>query len=117
MMSDDSLRKCSECEHIMNKQIACPHIASKGFKPLLSDRKESEHTKKVKDKERAIKKRKKLFGEEAGNPVDVPNPKHLIKGRVIGGQESEVNKQDLTKALAKDNYAVEIAKEVLKKKK
>ena len=61
MMSDDIQRKCPECAFSMKKQIGCGYLATKGFKPTIADRKQSEHTKKVKDKDRAIKNRKKSF--------------------------------------------------------
>ena len=118
MMSDEIERLCPECSHKMNKQIGCGYIISRGLKPSLADHKESEHTKKVKDKERAVRRRKKKFGgDSVGSPVDQPDPKHLIRGRTLGGQSQEVDKQQITKALARDNYAVHVAQEALKKAK
>lgn len=116
-MSDESEWKCPECDAVMSKQIGMGYLASKGFKPTLSDLKESDHTKKVKDKDRAIKMRKKAFGHDAvGDPVDSPDPMHVLKkGRTLGGQQMEIDKQAITKALAKDNAAVELAKNALKK--
>ena len=116
MMSDDSKRKCSECGCVMEKQIGCGYLALKGFKPSLADHRESEHTKKVKDKERAHRRRRKAFGQDSvGNSVDVPDPKHLIRGRTLGGQFQDVDKKEIVKALAKDNFGVEIAKRALNK--
>ena len=59
----------------MTKQIGIGILASKGFKPTLADLNESEHNKKVSDRERAIQMRKKAFGHDAvGDPVDQANP-------------------------------------------
>jgi len=115
MMSDETKRKCPECEHVMAKQIGCGYFATKGFKPSLSDHRESEHTKKVTDKDRAIKNRKRAFGHDAvGDPSDKPDPKHIVKrGRVLGGQEKEVDKREFIKAAAKNPQMVEVAKRAL----
>ena len=116
MMSDDSKRKCSKCRCVMEKQIGCGYLALKGFKPSLADHKESEHTKKVKDKDRAHRSRKKAFGQDSvGNSVDVPDPKHLIRGRTLGGQQKDVDRQEFIKAASKDNYVVEQCQKALKK--
>ena len=115
-MSDTSQRECPKCKYVMKKQIGCGYFATKGFKPTIADYKQSERTKKVKDKDRAIKSRKRAFGSDSvGNPVDAPNTRHIIKGRALDGQTQEVDKQDLVKALAKDNYAVEVAKKAISK--
>lgn len=90
-----------------------------GLNGTRQDHKEKEHTKKVKDFDRAVKRRKKLFGSDAvGNPNDKPNPKHIVrKGRALGGRQMEVNRDDAIKALAKDNVAVQKAQQALAKKK
>ena len=87
--------------------------------PTMEDRKEAEHTKKVKDPDRAIRMRKKAFGKESvGDPSMKTDPKHVIKrGRTIGGQQKEVDKGEFIKAAAKDPGMVQIAQNVLKKQK
>ena len=90
---------------------------SSGMLCSREDYKESEHTKKVKDFERALKKRKKTFGvDSVGNPDDKPDPKHIIKkGKQLGGGEVEISQKEFIKAAAKDSMCVDIAKKVLKK--
>lgn len=88
-----------------------------GLTPGMSDRKHSDHTKKVKDLDRAVRSRKKHFGSDSvGNPVDKADPKHVIKkGRTIGGRQMEVDKNELVKALSKDPRAVAQAQESIRK--
>jgi hypothetical protein len=44
------------------------------------------------------------------------DPTHVIKkGKVIGGQQIDIDKKDMIKALAKDNYSVQKAIDVVKK--
>lgn len=118
-MSDDSPKLCEKCESPMIKQVSCGYISSKGFKPTLEDNKESEHVKKVKDLERAVKMRKKAFGHDAvGDPVDKPDPKHIVKrGKVLQGSEKEINKNDFIQTMSKDNYTVEKCKQILENQK
>jgi hypothetical protein len=101
----------------MSKQIGIGYIASKGFKPTLADIREDNHSKKVSDKDRAIKMRKRAFGHEAvGDPVYTPDPKHIVKkGRVLGGQDKEVDKQEFIKSAAKDPLMVKLAEDALKR--
>jgi putative FmdB family regulatory protein len=119
MMSDETPRPCPECNTAMVKQLGTGYIASKGFKPTLEDLKEEDHRKKVKDPERARRKRIKEFGSQAvGDPVDKPDPKHIVKrGRALGGQQKEVDKQEFIKAAAKDEGMVRAAKKALKESK
>ena len=94
------------------------YVTQKGIKPTLEDLRETNHTKKVKDTERAYRSRKRAFGaDDVSKLRDKPDPKHIIKGRTLGGQQKEVDKQELTKALAKDDFAVKTAMDVLKKQK
>lgn len=85
----------------------------------MADRKETEHRKKVKDFDRAVRMRKKAFGRDAvGDPVEKPDPRHVIrKGRTLGGQQVEVDKKEFIKAAARDPAMVKIAQESLKKNK
>ena len=117
MMSDSSSRLCPECESVMIKQMGTGYLASSGFKPTSEDRKESEYTKKVRDKERSVKSRRKAFGHDAvGDPVDTPDSMHIIKkGKTLGGQQMEVDKKEFIKAAAKDPLMVHKAQEILKK--
>mgnify|MGYP001058396314 CR=1 FL=1 len=124
MMSDESPRPCETCGEQMQKQIGMGYFASKGFKPTREDYREIEHKKKVKDFERAVRKRKQLFGRDSvGDPNDRPDPKHQVKpnhimkqGKTVGGRQMEVDKQELVKALAKDDVSVKLAQNALKKK-
>lgn len=115
---NDSPIKCKKCKSKMRREIGmgiCVISKSGG----LEKAKAKEHTKKVKDKERAVHMRKKAFGSAAvGDPVDKPDPMHLVKrGKTIGGQQKEVDKADFVKAAAKDPLMVHKAQESLKKRK
>lgn len=122
MMSESPEIECPECGHnFMAKQMSSTFYVAQSYHacPTMEDRKEEEHHKKVKDLDRAVRSRKQAFGHDAvGDPVDKPDPRHIIKkGRTLGGQEMEVDKTELTKALAKDDVAVDVAKKALKKSK
>ena len=114
-MSDVSDKLCTGCNTKMNKLVSVAYLASKGFKPTLEDLREVDHTKKVKDFERAVRARKRQFGvDSVGNPVDKPADCHVIKrGKTITGQQIEVDKNSLIKSLAKDDYSVQKAVEAL----
>jgi len=118
-MSDNSERLCPECGEMMTKQIGIGYLATSGFKPTLADLRENEHSKKVNDKERAVKMRKRAFGHDAvGDPVDKPDPRHVIKkGRTLGGQQMDIDKNEFIKAAAKDPAAVRLAQDALRKSK
>ena len=90
-----------------------------GFKPTRADFHESEHHKKVTDKERAVRMRKREFGHDAvGDPVDKADPMHIVKrGRTLGGQEKEVDKKEFIQAAAKDPMMVKVAQDAVKKSK
>lgn len=104
----------------MVRQISASfHVASKGFKPTRAELKAISHRDKVKDFDRAVRSRKRAFGRDSvGDPKDTPDPRHQIKtmkqGRVLGGSEKEVDKTELTKALARDSAAVELARRAFK---
>lgn len=108
---------CSDDKTVLEKQISSTFYVSNGMGPTSEDRAETEHTKKVKDTERAIRKRKKYFGHDSvGDPNDKPDPRHIVKrGRTLGGQQQEVDKQEFIKAAAKDPGMVQAAKKALRK--
>ncbi len=117
-MSKNPKITCSQCDHAMTKLISGgSYIVGSGIKESLADHKESEHTKKVKDPERAVRMRKKAFGKDAvGDPSMQTDPMHIVKrGRTLGGQEKDIDKGEMVRALARDDYAVQKAQEALKK--
>lgn len=106
----DPVFKCPICKTTMVRQVGLGvYIITEGLNPSLADHKESEHTKKVTDKERAIKMRKKAFGHDSvGNPADAADPRHVIKrGRTLGGQQKEIDRNEFVKAAAKDDYILD----------
>jgi len=110
--------KCKTCKTKLHILVTGGHYTiTSGIKGSIENHKESEHNKKVSDKERAIRKRKKLFGSEAvGNPVDKPDPRHVLKkGKTIAGESKEIDKQEFIKAAAKDPYMVQKAQNSLNK--
>jgi putative FmdB family regulatory protein len=119
-MTETKKYKCTECGHkYMEKQISATFHVAQSYHagPTMADRKEGEHTKRVKDLDRAVKARKRQFGFDAvGTPVDTPDPKHIVKrGRTLGGQQLEVDKTEFVKAAAKDPAMVKKAQDALKK--
>ncbi len=114
---EDPKFKCSECQTHMERQIGTGAYIATGLKPSLADVRETEHGKKVKDPERAIRARKKVFGsDDVGHPVSEADPRHIIRrGRTLGGQQKEVDKGEFIKAAAKDPLLVKKAQEALKK--
>ena len=113
---DDFL--CTECETKLEKQLSSTFYVATGTKPSMADRKETEHTKRIKDPERAVRMRKKAFGKDAvGDPSMVSDPRHIVRrGKTLGGAQKEVDKVEFIKAAAKDPLIVKKAQEVLKKK-
>lgn len=109
--------KCPKCNTIMVREIGiglC--IIADGLGDPIWMKKEDDHRKKVKDPDRATKNRRKHFGSDAGQQRDKPDSKHLVrKGKVLAGQEKEVDKAELIKALAKDEWAVQASRQILKK--
>jgi putative FmdB family regulatory protein len=118
-MSNTSPKLCNKCGTEMTKQISCGYIASKGFNPTLADHRETEHTTKVKDLERAVRMRKRAFGHDAvGDPVDKPDPKHIVKrGKVLQGEEKTIDKDAFVKAMSRDNQTVEKCRQILENQK
>ena len=114
----DPKLKCKKCHTKLIRIISISsHIIESGIKQKAEDYKEDEHKKKVKDIERAARARRKLFGSEAGQPKDKPDPKHIIKrGKTIAGQNIEIDKSDFIKAAARDPYLVTKAQEIAQKK-
>ena len=110
--------KCSNCETQMKRQISLgSYVIINGINGSLEDHKESEHTKKVKDPERAVKSRTREFGHDAvGDPGMRSDPRHVVKrGRTLGGQQKEVDKVEFIKAAAKDDYIIAKCQQALKK--
>lgn len=119
-IKDNSDQLCTKCNSVMIRQIGLgTYIVTGGITKSRSEQKEEDHSKKVKDFDRALKSRKKAFGSDSvGNPSDKPDPMHIVKrGRTIGGQQKEVDKKEFIKAAAKDNFMVAKAQEALNKKK
>lgn len=117
-IKSEHIEKCTKCKKPMEKIIGLGSgIITGGLNGTRQEHKSKDRIKKVKDFERAVKNRKKHFGTEAvGNPNDTPNPKHIIKkGKALGGQQMDVDKRELTKALAKDDLAVSKAREAISK--
>ena len=112
--------KCSECDTKMGRMITGgAYVIHGGIQDSLEDRREKEHTKKVKDPERAVKMRKKEFGHDAvGDPRMETDPRHIVKrGRTLGGQQKEVDRDEFIRAAARDDYTVQTAQEALRKAK
>lgn len=122
-ISDETVWTCDKCSKPLQKQVtACQHVIIKDG--TLQHNREEDHSKKVKDRERAEKSRKKAFGSDAvGSGSD--NPKYRqgkevglkgnIKGKALGGQMKEIDKQEFIKAAARDEYTVAKCQEALKK--
>lgn len=111
--------KCSNCETQLERQISLgSYLITSGIKGSLKDHRESEHTKKIKDPERAVKSRKRAFGTDAvGDPSMTTDPRHVVKrGRTLGGQQKEIDRTEFIRAAARDDYTVQKAQEALKKK-
>jgi putative FmdB family regulatory protein len=117
-MHDSSDHECQNCKSVLRKLFSSTFYVSGGMKPTLEDLRENSHKDKVKDLERAVRKREKAFGkDEVGKVVEKPDPRHLIKGRTLAGQQKEVDKREFIKAAAKDNFVVEQCQKALKKQK
>jgi hypothetical protein len=119
-MKDESKHLCETCKSVMDKLISGgAYVISTGLNPTLSELKETDHTKKVKDPERAIRMRYKAFGKDAvGDPKMESDPMHIVKrGKTIGGQQTEIDKKEFIKAAAKDASIVDTCQKALKKRK
>lgn len=102
--------KCSNCDAKMERQFSLgSYVITGGLKGSLEEHKESEHTKRVKDPERAIRSRKRAFGHDAvGDPSMSTDPRHVVKrGRTLGGQQKEIDRDEFIRAAAKDDYILE----------
>ncbi len=111
--------KCSNCKTRMERQISSgSYVIASGIKGSLEDYKESEHTKKVKDPERAVKSRTREFGHDAvGDPSMQSDPRHVVRrGRTLGGQQKEVDRNEFIRAAAKDPVMVQKEVDSLQKK-
>lgn len=117
-MNESPIIKCSNCKGKMDKLITADFSFKFGHFKSRAEKKDSEHMKKVKDPERAVRMRKKAFGREAvGDPSMKTDPRHIIKrGKTLGGQQKEVDRSEFIKAAAKDPMMVAKAQEALKKK-
>ena len=116
-MNESPQIKCKKCKKKMIRIISGGCYISQGIKPRLEDQKESEHKKIVKDPERAHRKRKRQFGDDAGSMVEKSDPRHVIKrGRTLGWQEKTVDKHEFIKAASKDSFMVQQAINALKGK-
>ena len=115
-MSCEDDFSCSECQSKLEKQISSTFYVATGMKPSIADRKELDHQKKIKDPERAVRMRKKAFGHDAvGDPSMQSDPRHIVKkGRTLGGQQTEINKDEFIRAAAKDDHMVNVARKALK---
>ena len=120
-MKDDFEYLCPDCEKPMIKQIGVGiYVITTGVGDTSEDRKQREHTKKVKDFDRAIKMRKRAFGSDAvGQPTnDKADPRHVVRrGRTLGGQQKEIDKKEFIQAAAKDPLMVKKAQDAIKKSK
>ena len=79
-----------------------------------AEQKEMDHTKKVKDPERARKHRRELFG---GDATSITKSKYYHKEKKIKAQGSsnDIDKKDFIQAAAKNPKAVEAAIKATKK--
>jgi len=109
---------CPECGQAMIKLITADFTVKMGHFRSRKERAEEEHNKKVKDPERAVRARKKMFGRDSvGDPSMKTDPKHIIRrGKAVGGQQVEVDKNAFVKAAAKDPLLVRKAQDALQKK-
>ena len=116
-MSCNKKFKCSKCGKVMKKQIGGSIKTMTDTKPSLADFKEEDYRKKTKDKDRARRSRIRAFGHDSvGCPVSQPDLKHLVRGKVLGAEEKEIDRQEFIKAAAKSPYLVQRCQEILKRK-
>lgn len=109
---------CEKCKVELRKKICAPfYVINRNGK--LSQIKEEDHRKKVKDPERARRSRLRAFGHDAvGDPAMQNDPRHVIKrGKTLGGQEKTVDKQEFIKAASQYQPIVDKAVEVVNKTK
>ncbi len=119
-MSEQPIVNCAECGSTNTaKKISASFYVSQSYHPggTFEDHRESEHRKKVKDPDRAVRMRKQAFGhDEVGDPKMESDPRHIVRrGRALGGQQTEVNKQEFIKAAARDPAMVKLAQDAIQK--
>lgn len=104
-MFDDSPRMCPECNHEMTKLI------SAGYALIHPANPQSQLQKDIKEREERAKdlRNKPVSRSHAGTGSG--------KGKALGGQHMEIDKQEFIKAAAKDPLIVEQCKKALKKSK
>jgi len=108
--------KCPECGKRMGMQFSSTFNVMMNIKGTVEDYREREHKKKVKDPERAVRMRKKMFGKEAvGDPCMKSDPKKVIKKKIIKEGGATVDKKDFIKKAARKEGVVRQAQEVLKR--
>lgn len=103
-MSDEDPRPCPECgTNFMKKQFGCGYLIIKNG---------SSSTKKE------IQARMERAAELRNRPIQQSHSgSGSGRGKALGGQHIEVDRQEMIKALSKDDFAVHKALEALKKKK
>ena len=101
--------RCQTCQTLLKRLISRGvYLIESGIKESITAYRESEHNKQVKDPERAVKARKKAFGQDAvGDTSMQTDPRHIIKGRALAGQQKEVDKKEFIQAAAKDDYILD----------
>jgi putative FmdB family regulatory protein len=117
-MKESPTIKCPDCGKKMIRLISADFTVKIGHFRSREERMEEEHKKKVKDPERAVRARKKMFGHDSvGDPSMKTDPKHIIRrGKTVAGQQVEVDKKEFVKAAAKDPLLVKKAQDALQKK-
>ena len=117
-INEDPEYDCSNCGELMKRQISMgSYVITSGINGSIEDYHENEHSKKVKDPERAVQSRKRAFGHDAvGDPTMTTDPRHIVKrGRTLGGQQMDIDRDEFIKAAAKDDYVVDQAIKAVKK--
>jgi hypothetical protein len=99
--------------------LSLPQIRIGEDKPDRYERKEVDHRKRVKDRDRAQRNRRKLFGSDNVNvsKSDLAKRKHTFKKETIKTEKSsqDIDRKQFIQAAARNPIAVAAAKKVLKK--
>lgn len=109
-IKDEPTYHCEVCGTELGRLISGGgYVITGGLNGSLADHCQSEHTKKIKDPERAVRMRQKSFGKDAvGDPSMTTDPRHIVKrGRTLGGAQKELDKKEFIKAAAKDPTIIE----------